>query len=355
MKIQFVIPKSNLGWAYPLIKWNKNFKDKGIQVEVISKPEYNSSKKADLIILTSRYYRSFYKTNPEYLQKYENELKKDIELLKDDNTKIIFYDLSAPTGSRELKIVKTVDLFLKRQIFKDKSRYTKKHAFRPWVDDGHLFDGCDVDQLDKIQLGWNLAYQDYAEWPFINPNKFGLNIVKNPIYTTPNKNRKLTATFRGKDSQKKPQRVALLQTLNELSRQKPNSFISGEFIKKSMFIKEMRNTKTTISPFGWGEICYRDMEAFINGCILIKPTMDHSHNFPNVFLENKTYIPVKWDLSDLMAVLQKIDDNYSDYMNIASEGQNVFKDAYEDFYLFFDHFQGIIDKVYSTNPKKWHS
>lgn len=350
MKIQFVIPKKNLGSAYPLIKWKKNFKKKGIQVDVINRPEYNLSKKADIIILTSRYYRSFYKTNPEYLQNYESVLKKDIELLRDEKTKIIFYDLSDPTGSRELKIVKKVDLFLKRQIFKDKNRYTEKHALRPWVDDGHLFEGCEVDQLYKIQLGWNLTYQDYADWSFINPNKFGLSVIKKPTFIKPNKNRKLTATFRGTESQKKPQRVALLQTLNELSRQKPDAFISGKFIKKSMFIKEMRNTKTTISPFGWGEICYRDMEAFINGCILIKPSMDHSHNFPNVFLDHKTYIPVKWDLSDLKDLVQRIDDNYSDYMNVALEGQNVLRDAYENFPLFYNHIQGIIDKVYNTSP-----
>ena len=29
-----------------------------------------------------------------------------------------------------------------------------------------------------------------------------------------------------------------------------------------------------LSPFGWGEICYRDFEAALNGMLLIKPDMN---------------------------------------------------------------------------------
>ena len=30
-----------------------------------------------------------------------------------------------------------------------------------------------------------------------------------------------------------------------------------------------------ISPFGWGEICFRDFESIILGKLLIKPNCDH--------------------------------------------------------------------------------
>jgi spore maturation protein CgeB len=54
-----------------------------------------------------------------------------------------------------------------------------------------------------------------------------------------------------------------------------------------------------LSPFGWGEVCIRDYEAVACGAMLIKPDMSHVHTNPDIFRANETYVPVKWDFSDL--------------------------------------------------------
>lgn len=60
------------------------------------------------------------------LKNFDNDLIEDVKFLRKTKSKIIFYELSASTGSRELKVIEHVDLFLKRQLFKDRSMYLKE-------------------------------------------------------------------------------------------------------------------------------------------------------------------------------------------------------------------------------------
>jgi hypothetical protein len=54
-----------------------------------------------------------------------------------------------------------------------------------------------------------------------------------------------------------------------------------------------------LSPFGWGEVCFRDFEAIISGSLLLKPDMSHLKTWPDVYIPYETYIPLKWDGSDI--------------------------------------------------------
>ena len=87
----------------------------------------------------------------------------------------------------------------------------------------------------------------------------------------------------------------------------------------------MKNSKYCLSPFGWGEVAIRDFESFVNGCILIKPDMGHIVSWPNFYIPNSTYIPIEWSLSDLKKNLDYYKNNYSLLVNIASEGQKIYK------------------------------
>jgi Glycosyl transferases group 1 len=65
------------------------------------------------------------------------------------------------------------------------------------------------------------------------------------------------------------------------------------------YMAELANSKLCFSPFGYGEICWRDFEAIAVGAVLIKPNMDHIECSPNIYQNGKTYIAVNWDFSDL--------------------------------------------------------
>ena len=69
-------------------------------------------------------------------------------------------------------------------------------------------------------------------------------------------------------------------------------------VSQSQFFSELRNSKICFSPFGYGEVCWRDYEAIFSGSLLVKPRMDHVRLTPSVFVPGETYVPIAWDCSD---------------------------------------------------------
>lgn len=65
------------------------------------------------------------------------------------------------------------------------------------------------------------------------------------------------------------------------------------------YYAEMRRSTICVSPFGYGELCWRDFEAILCGCLLVKPDMGHLETAPDIFVPGVTYVPVRWDYADL--------------------------------------------------------
>ena len=60
------------------------------------------------------------------------------------------------------------------------------------------------------------------------------------------------------------------------------------------YIQECNHIYGMLSPFGWGEICYRDFEATLGGNLLLKPNMDHIKTWPNIYTED-SYFKLDWN------------------------------------------------------------
>lgn len=74
---------------------------------------------------------------------------------------------------------------------------------------------------------------------------------------------------------------------------------SEKKVPVEQYYAEVRNSKIVFSPFGWGEYCPKDWEAFLSGGLLMKPAMEHLETTPQIYFPYETYVPVEWDLSDL--------------------------------------------------------
>lgn len=74
---------------------------------------------------------------------------------------------------------------------------------------------------------------------------------------------------------------------------------TNERLPREQYFDELYRSKIVVSPFGWGEICYRDFEAVVSGSLLVKPSMEHLQTSPDIYEPGTTYVPVRWDLSDL--------------------------------------------------------
>ena len=73
-------------------------------------------------------------------------------------------------------------------------------------------------------------------------------------------------------------------------------------VPQQEYYNEMLSSWLTLSPFGYGELCWRDFEAILCGSILIKPNMSHVVTYPDIFVPGETYLPVAWDYSNLEEV-----------------------------------------------------
>jgi spore maturation protein CgeB len=95
-----------------------------------------------------------------------------------------------------------------------------------------------------------------------------------------------------------------------------------------------------VSPFGWGELCYRDFEAACLGTLLIKPSVAHLRTEPDVFVENETYVPVRWDLSDL-------EEKCRYYLEHGDEAKRIIANARQAYAAYFpgDRLMGTVRAI----------
>jgi hypothetical protein len=70
-------------------------------------------------------------------------------------------------------------------------------------------------------------------------------------------------------------------------------------VGQDRYYRELYDSKMVLSPFGWGEVCFRDFEAIISGALLLKPDMSHIKTWPDVYIPYETYIPLDWDGGDV--------------------------------------------------------
>lgn len=58
--------------------------------------------------------------------------------------------------------------------------------------------------------------------------------------------------------------------------------------------RELFQAAACLSPFGWGEVCYRDAEAIRAGALLVKPSMDLLRTWPDLYAP-PTCLSIDWD------------------------------------------------------------
>lgn len=89
--------------------------------------------------------------------------------------------------------------------------------------------------------------------------------------------------------------------------------------------QELRNAKVLLSPFGWGEICHRDFEGFLSGCLVIKPKMDHMNTWPPLYQAGETMLAVDWDMNGLENKIKNIIKDDKKRKEIAQKGQQRYR------------------------------
>ena len=79
--------------------------------------------------------------------------------------------------------------------------------------------------------------------------------------------------------------------------------ILADRLPKQEYLEKLWKSKLALSPFGQGEICYRDFEAMQFGTLLVKPDQSKITTFPNPYIENETYIVASEN--DVLGIIKK--------------------------------------------------
>jgi hypothetical protein len=103
-----------------------------------------------------------------------------------------------------------------------------------------------------------------------------------------------------------------------------------ERIPRRKYLLELLRSRVVFSPFGWGEVCFRDYEAVACGALLVKPAMEHLITSPNIYVDGETYVSVKWDLSDSAEKITHYLEHPDAAKKIAKNAQEVLWEYYRE-------------------------
>jgi hypothetical protein len=242
-------------------------------------------------------------------------------------------------------VIAVSDLYVKCHAFADRANYRVEYQGKSNLHDyaimthGHILTGADYSRPDqeplvisrsgvvrendlhKIVVGWNMALSKdiLALWTRVS--------------NAPQAQKTIDCAFRGSVKLNTITGYMRRDASNHLKHlsERFNIIVSAAHIPLTEYYRELMESRICVSPFGFGELCWRDFEAVLCRSLLIKPDMSHIETSPDIFQPYVTYVPVKWDLSDLEDVCAYYLKNEDERREIADNAFNVLDKYYRTF------------------------
>ena len=340
-------------WLKPMLAARKEFKELGYKVEYQSiidyfpifhgsfqkKMEHASIRSAcngehDIVMM------AFHHSTSDFCSKTSFEERAEIlKQIKAHCKTLVWLDTADSTGTCMFDVMPYVDLYFKKQLLKNQDDYCRDvYGTRTFCEYYHnllnigddtitqrYYPHTEKQYLSKLRVAWNVGIGDlYAVKPIqliLHPFS-----VTKPVFLSPDSERHLDVQYRGSGYSpiagypRSRSKELMMEMIKE-----SNIKISDitKRIPKEEFIKEGQSSKCILSPFGWGEICGRDFEAFVYGGCMIKQDMSHCITYPDAYQPGVTYIPLKWDFSDFKETLLKAAS--PEYKEVAKKAQEYYK------------------------------
>jgi hypothetical protein len=320
---------------FPLFYYRRALRERGIVIRFLKSCDLTNPQnysRFDYVFLSDRLYR----------RQFSLEQLQRLSTLRN---KTYWFDETASTGTTHFEVLPYVDRYLKRQLLRDTTQYAhlwyRRRIFSDYyhrqfgitdADPHYTETALNTEYAHKLGLYWNLAYKDYRK--LLRPLRAVTRHVSplaflSPRFLAPSQGRREIDVFARIST--KPfaatvgyQRQEILRLLDVVAADGVRVAYRGT-VPKSQYERELAVSRTVVSPFGYGEICYRDFEAMVNGACLIKPDVSHLTTWPDVFVANKTYIPFSWDLSTFpTTVRQALQGDSAEH--VASRAQNLLKE-----------------------------
>jgi hypothetical protein len=255
--------------------------------------------------------------------------------LRDKYDKIVWFDDGDGAGSTSFDVLPFVDLYWKKQLFRDRDLYRRSlYGKQLYTDYYHRRHGVFDDppryrlpissqaDLGKLRVAWNIGAGAFPIQALAQ--RAGVALARTLGRRGINAGlqlRRITAWLGASRTTSKKRQIVFARysqiparaTIN-YQRQLTAELLhhGGEFsccigrVPKRQYDQEMATAAITLSPFGWGEVCFRDFEAILLRSALAKADMGHVVTWPNVYRSGETYISLSWDGSDLIDKLNDV-------------------------------------------------
>lgn len=250
--------------------------------------------------------------------------------------KLIYFDGDDDSCVQWSELVEMADLYVKKHVFADTSWYQKKFTGKNNLTDyvatvhGRLFADNVIPHsgtvpgslVSKIFLGYNIGLDDKIT-----------NLFRDTSPATPSE-KDVDVMCRAAcapDNWIYPLRGTINEALAPLTQQGHKILMPDQRVDQQTYYQEMRRSRICVSPFGYGELCWRDFEAVLMGCLLVKPDMGHIRTEPEIFIPGETYIPVRWDFSNLAETCARYLADDGARERITAHAYQVLSDYYTSF------------------------
>jgi hypothetical protein len=302
----------------------------GIQLREIPLKQFETAnthiaKRADTVCI-----QTWFDRKPEDLAELFGKVRE-----QNPDARIVYLDWFAPTDLRLAETLHNqVDVYVKKHLFRDRSHYA-----RPTFGDTNL-----MDYFGKL---YKLPHETRQ---FAIPEGFFSQLLLGPSFATadymlpkflygsaPTGPRTVDLqariSFKGTPwyNQMRQDAIESLDSMSDLK------IASGVGVPRRAYLRELAASKLCFSPFGYGEVCWRDYEAVMCGSVLLKPDMSHVETYPDIFRAGETYVPLRWDLADL-------EDKVRYYLAHPLECARIADNAFRTLQSYFRE-QGFIEQM----------
>jgi hypothetical protein len=263
--------------------------------------------------------------------------------------RIVFVDSYDEVTSPHFGVLPFVDRYVKRHVLKNRCDYFRTFdGGTPFTH--HLSRNCGFDLanwhfgsipsrdlIDKIVCGWNLGVAPMYRrllrvtrpWAGLwSARPYAVNRRFGPVATSDSS--QWYARYR----------AACSHQMEALARR--HSTTGTSRVRRRRYIAEMCLSRIVFSPFGWGEVCFRDFEAIACGALLVKPSMSHIETRPDIFRPGESFVEVAWDLHNLVDTCEHYLSHGDEARPIVRGGQGILR-TYFDERGFLEDFRRVID------------
>jgi len=319
-------------YLFPLLVHKKKLKRAGLDFKYYHRfcPE---TLEADWLVVDCRWAR----------ERFGNRNEETFDFLRAARNScgnLAWLDTTASTSVGYPDVLPFVDLYLKGLLLKDRREYLKPHySNRIFADYYFRTRGVrdsreprslvvsSESHLPKLRVLWNYSLAGY----FGSRSRmllFFRRFVPIPSFysipfASPERLRPIDVSCRLNLDY--PQRESISFQRREMVRLLEARFeFPKERISRRRYEREIRDAKIVPSPFGGGEINYRDFEVLASGAALMKPDMDHLETWPDLYRKDETYISHDWNLSDVEGQIRRYLET-GRYMIIARQAQDLYR------------------------------